>query len=337
MKICLPNCAGKLTNDAGRIRSCLAASTVRVLVFRFRCTQDLQPPHDMGRFFVVSLGDPRPMFGEPMRRPRGCRPAPHKDRNEDGARRVTPHQSSRTDDETTDRGRYPPAFNVPGIILILIAIFAVIHAIRVFVLGPVAASDVLLDFAFIPGCYGDVDEICGFRSPGADLWTPISYAFLHGDWTHLGVNAVWLLAFGTPVARRLGTARFVGFSCAGAVVGAAAFSALNPTLVAPVIGASGIVSALMGGACCFAFGGRGRTRFNPARADLPVVSIADALGNRTVLVFIAVFFATNLLIGSGVGGAFGGGSIAWEAHLGGFAFGFLAFRLFDPLSRIRTP
>ena len=23
-----------------------------------------------------------------------------------------------------------------------------------------------------------------------------------GDWTHLGLNAVWLLAFGTPIARR---------------------------------------------------------------------------------------------------------------------------------------
>jgi len=52
-----------------------------------------------------------------------------------------------------------------------------------------------------------------------------------------------------------------------------------------------------------------------------------------VLIFIAVFFGTNLLIGSGVGGEMGGGAVAWEAHLGGFAFGFLLFRLFDPLSR----
>lgn len=250
---------------------------------------------------------------------------------------MTPHQTGQSHDESVDRMAHPPAFNVPGIILVLIAIFAIIHAIRVFVLGPVAASDLLLNFAFIPGCYGGSDEICGFRSVGADFWSPFSYAFLHGDWTHLGVNAVWLLAFGTPVARRLGTSRFLAFSGAGAIAGVAAFSLLNPTLVAPVIGASGIVSALMGGACRFAFGGRGRTRFNPARADLPVVSITDALANRTVLVFIGVFFATNLLIGSGVGGALGGGAIAWEAHLGGFAFGFLAFRLFDPLSRVRTP
>ncbi len=250
---------------------------------------------------------------------------------------MTPHQSGQPHHEAIDRRAHPPAFNVPGIILALIAIFAIIHAIRVFVLGPVAASDVLLDFAFIPGCYGDLDEICRFRSTGADFWSPFSYAFLHGDWTHLGVNAVWLLAFGTPVARRLGTVRFIAFSGAGALAGVTAFSILNPTLVAPVIGASGIVSALMGGACRFAFGGRGGARFNLARADMPVVSIADALSNRTVLVFIAVFFATNLLIGSGVGGALGGGAIAWEAHLGGFAFGFLAFRLFDPLSRVSVP
>lgn len=229
------------------------------------------------------------------------------------------------------RRSHPPAFNVPGIILVLIAIFALVHGVRVYLLGPVATAQALLDLAFIPGCYGDVDPVCGFRTPGADLWSPLSYAFLHGDWTHFGANAVWLLAFGTPVARRVGVTWFLAFCTCGAIAGAAAFYLLNPTLIVPVIGASGIVSALMGGACRFAFGGR--VSLMPGRSNGPLVSIGESLTNRTVLIFIAVFFGTNLLIGSGVGGEMGGGAVAWEAHLGGFAFGFLLFRLFDPLSR----
>ncbi|MEF2551293.1 rhomboid family intramembrane serine protease [Aurantimonas sp. A2-1-M11] len=230
---------------------------------------------------------------------------------------------------------HPPAFNVPGIILVLIAVFALVHVVRAYLLGPVAAAQALLDLAFIPGCYSAGDPVCGFRTPGADLWSPLSYAFLHGDWTHFGANAVWLLAFGTPVARRIGVARFLAFCTAGAIAGAAAFYILNPALIVPVIGASGVVSALMGGACRFAFGGR--MSLAPGRPDLPLVSIGESLANRTVLIFIAVFFGTNLLIGSGVAGGMGGGAVAWEAHLGGFAFGFLLFRLFDPLSRPVRP
>ena len=44
---------------------------------------------------------------------------------------------------------------------------------------------------------------------GAEIWTFFTYALLHADWMHLGFNAVWLLAFGSPVARRFGMPRFL--------------------------------------------------------------------------------------------------------------------------------
>ncbi|MBB4001357.1 rhomboid family intramembrane serine protease [Aurantimonas endophytica] len=234
------------------------------------------------------------------------------------------------------RQRPPPAFNVPGIVLGLICVYIAVHAVRMFALSPLVDSFVLVDFAFIPGCYQAAAEFCAYQRPGAGLWSPLTYSFLHGDWMHLAVNSVWLLAFGTPVARRLGAVRFLVFSCCGAVAGAAAFYLLNPEIVAPVIGASGVVSALMGGACRFAFGGSGATMSPLMQPYLPVVSIRAALTNRTVLIFVAVFFGTNLLIGSAAGGFLGGGTVAWEAHLGGFAFGFLLFSFFDPRSRARV-
>ncbi|MCD2471982.1 rhomboid family intramembrane serine protease [Jiella sp. MQZ9-1] len=236
---------------------------------------------------------------------------------------------SSDNDIRREPSRRPPAINVPGVILALIAVMGLVHLYRTS-LGDLAGVRFLVDFAFIPGCYGSAIPDCLARSPGADLWSPLTYAFLHGDWTHFGVNTVWFLAFGTPVARRLGNIGFLMFTAVGALAGAAVFYAFNPNLLEPVIGASGAVSALMGGACRFAFVRRAPFGGFDAGANAPCMPIGEALRERTVLVFALVFFGTNFLLGTSLGGAFtGGAQVAWEAHLGGFVFGFLGLPLFD--------
>lgn len=223
----------------------------------------------------------------------------------------------------------PPAFNVPGIVLASIALLVAAHVVRTQLLGETAEVQSLIDFAFIPGCYDGPVDFCRFRTPGADLWSPVSHALLHADWTHLGANSLWLLAFGTPVARRIGAVRFLLFCLGGAACGAALFYVVNPHLLAPMIGASGVVSAVMGSASRFALGSMDRFASRDV-ASAPLQSVAQSLTNRTVVFFVAIFFVTNLAIGSGIGSALGTPiQIAWEAHLGGFAFGFLAFALFD--------
>ncbi|WP_342591908.1 rhomboid family intramembrane serine protease [Jiella sonneratiae] len=231
--------------------------------------------------------------------------------------------------------RPPPAFNVPGVVLALVAAMGLVHLCRTLLLGELADTRVILDFAFIPGCYGSGQEICQIRPAGVSLWSPLTYAFLHGSWTHYGLNTIWLLAFGTPVARRLGNARFLGFCALGTIAGAAAFYLFNAGLDVPVIGASGTVSALMGGACRFAFVRAGRSPGFGAERYRPAISVREAFSDRTVLVFIVAFFVTNFLVGAGVGGALtGGGEVAWEAHLGGFVFGFFCLPFLDrPVAR----
>jgi len=220
-----------------------------------------------------------------------------------------------------------PAFNVPGIVLGLLAFLAFVHWVRVDVLDDVQGGWALLNLSFLAGCYGSSDEICLLREPLAAWTSPITHAFLHGDWVHYGTNAVWMLAFGTPVARRLGAGRFLVFCAFGAVAGAALFYVMNPDLIQPMIGASGVVSALMGGAARFALGAMGRGDV----AYAPLLSIPRSLSDRTVLFFIIVFFVTNIALGSGAGLLLGeGAAVAWEAHVGGFLFGFLCFSAFDP-------
>jgi membrane associated rhomboid family serine protease len=96
---------------------------------------------------------------------------------------------------------------------------------------------------------------------------------------------------------------------------------------APLVGASGAISGMMGAAARFGFRtgrGAGRSGFQG-----PLLTIPEALRSRTVITFLAVWFIINLATGlaSGIPGV--EGAIAWEAHVGGFLAGFLGVRLFD--------
>ncbi len=97
--------------------------------------------------------------------------------------------------------------NVPAVIVALVVLFGVVHALFSLVLSEQQTNEALLLFAFIPARY-DLNLALGEPWPGglgADVWTFVTYALLHGDLNHLVFNSVWLLAFGSPVARRFGT------------------------------------------------------------------------------------------------------------------------------------
>ncbi len=81
----------------------------------------------------------------------------------------------------------------------------------------------------------------------------VTYSLLHGSWMHFGVNAVWLLAFGSAVARRFGAMRFLAFFAVTAAAGAAMHLLTNSGSQAPMIGASASISGAMAAAMRFAF------------------------------------------------------------------------------------
>ncbi|OYX84533.1 MAG: rhomboid family intramembrane serine protease, partial [Azorhizobium sp. 35-67-5] len=129
----------------------------------------------------------------------------------------------------------------------------VIHVLRTYVLSEDMDFEVLGLFSFIPGRY---DPSAEFHLPGglgAELWTFVTYAFLHANWMHLGINLVWMLAFATPVARRFGTPRFLAFFAATAAAGAAAHLVTHTDAMVPMIGASASISGFMAAAVRFAF------------------------------------------------------------------------------------
>lgn len=147
----------------------------------------------------------------------------------------------------------------------------------------------------------------------------VSAIFLHGSWPHVAMNAVALLAFGAPVARLLrgpaGALGFLAFFIVCGVIGSIGFAVVHPNSPGPMVGASGGVFGLIGGALRMA---------TPRGPILPLKDrrvVMQALAWAGISVFVGV-------IGLGAGG---GARIAWEAHLAGLAAGLL---LIGPFVRL---
>lgn len=226
-------------------------------------------------------------------------------------------------DETLPRRE--PAFNLPASLVVAIAGLFAIHVIRTYLISADTDYALLVEFAFFPVRY-----VFPLAEQGlAWLWSPVTYSLLHGSWEHLIFNVFWMVAFGAPVVRRIGPPRFAVFWCLSAGAAVAFHSLFHWGEEIPVIGASGVVSALMGAAARFVFSPNGRINRDAAHLN-PRLPVLVALSNRTVLFFAGILFLSNILIGLGSFALSGGaGTIAWEAHIGGFLFGFLLFAPFD--------
>lgn len=228
------------------------------------------------------------------------------------------------------------AINAPNVIIGLAALFIGIHA-GTGLLSSERYLDVLIRYSFIPARYHFPGSLPG--SPISEWISPISHAFLHGNWLHVLTNSVWMLAFGSALAWRFKSVRFLLFSGACAAAGAAMHYLFNSDSLVPTIGASAAISGQMAAVGRFAFSAGGplsrAARQQGEQAFLhPAEPFSQLLKNSSALIFIGVWFVMNLTFGLSDGGIAGEGSrIAWEAHMGGFLAGLALFPLFDPVPR----
>ena len=242
--------------------------------------------------------------------------------------------------------------------LALVAALLAIHAALTF--APVMTQEaVYLDWGFIPGRAHHLDLArpagcnCSPMSnadahaldtarmwrattsahPGLKPWTFVTYALLHGSWTHVGLNCVWIVAFGPPLARRFGPLRFFLFFAATAACGALLHWVLAMMDFTPLIGASAAASGFMAGAARFMFqpGARAGAACAARRAGRAGGErCVEVLTDRRALIFIGIWLATNIMFGAGAQ-ALGASDapVAWIAHIGGFVGGLVLFPLFD--------
>ena len=225
---------------------------------------------------------------------------------------------------------------MPAVVLSIIVVLVLIQAGSEWLLTYDENLNLLLYFAFIPARYDT--SLLGTESfpggLGAQIWTFLTYAFLHADFVHVGVNSIWFLPFGSAMARRFGTWRFLGFCAVTAIAGAALHLLTHPRELLPMIGASAAVSGLMAGSVRFVFQIGGpidmfRTH-DEAAYRVPAAPLLAALRDPRIIIFLVAWFGLNLLFGIGVPSLPGiEQSVAWQAHIGGFLAGLTLFALFD--------
>jgi len=137
------------------------------------------------------------------------------------------------------------------------------------------------------------------------LWAFLSYQFLHGNLLHLLGNMLFLYVFGLNVEDRLGRIGFLAFYLlAGCAAGGAHLLASD----APVIGASGSIAGLTGAYLVL---------FPRTLIKTLIFFFIIGVFELPAWWFIGFAIAKDLLL-QGVGANTG---VAYEAHLGGYAFG----------------
>lgn len=184
-------------------------------------------------------------------------------------------------------------------------------------------------------------------TPGVEKHIPASVVtsfFLHGSAMHLFGNLIFLLVFGDDVESRLGHVRFSVFAVAGGASATAAHVMLNPTSTTPLVGASGVIAAILGAyLLCFP-----RSRILTF-VPFPMYLVTWLIpGLRTVRFFFIATLVTMpawlvlswwfVLQLSEVRGP-AGDAVAYDAHIAGFVAGVVLVLAMDRVRRQagRTP
>lgn len=159
------------------------------------------------------------------------------------------------------------------------------------------------------------------------LQSLLTSMFLHGGWSHIIGNMLFLWAFGKSLEDAMGHSKFLGFYLSCGVLSALVHIAINFYSRVPTVGASGAIAGVMG-AYLLKF----------PRANI-----------RTVI-FVLVFFTTADLpaafilvywfliqLSSGYGSiaqtSVSDGGVAWFAHIGGFVAGMVLVKILGTRDR----
>jgi len=158
--------------------------------------------------------------------------------------------------------------------------------------------------------------------------TLLTSVFLHAGWLHLGLNMLYLWVFANNVEDVLGRFRFLLFYLVCGGVASISQVVAHPESVIPLVGASGAVAGALG-AYLVAFPGA------MIHVIVPIFFFIRILPVPAVLVL--VMWLGFQILNAWLDGGGPGGGVAWYAHIGGFAAGYLLMRVRKPRRRWVEP
>ena len=207
-----------------------------------------------------------------------------------------------------------------GVILACVLVYLVQHLL----LSSAGAQQVAYSLGVIPAVLTGREAMpaeIALLPPPATIFTSM---FLHAGFLHLAGNMWFLWIFGNNVEEAMGHVRFLIFYVLCGVV--AVFSQVlpNPGSIAPMVGASGAISGVLGAYMLL---------YPRARVllGLPVGFLIIQLGRFPAVWVLAAWFVLQLVMGSISATDIPGrteGRIAFGAHIGGFVAGLLLVTIF---------
>lgn len=205
-----------------------------------------------------------------------------------------------------------PAGRFPFWVLMIVALNIYVFYLE---LTSVSPDLFILQYALVP-------NLVDFSVPQT-LLPFISSQFLHGGFIHIISNMLFLWIFGDNVEEKVGLLLFPFFYLASGVVGGLVQYVFIPNSEIPMLGASGAVAGVLGAYFAW-FGHHTVKTLVPVFGFLTVMDIPAS-------VMLFYWFVTQLFSGAAsitlATGQLGG--VAFFAHIGGFAFGFLVAKLYS--------
>lgn len=160
---------------------------------------------------------------------------------------------------------------------------------------------------------------------GQNLPTLVTNIFLHGGWTHLGGNMLFLWIFGDNIEDCCGHLRYLLFYTATGVAAGLIWTLTAANSPYPAVGASGAISGVLG--AYFILYPRAKIR-TLIGAGLFFRIIRIPASAMIGLWFVYQIILASLPINTGV---------AYWAHIGGFAAGLALSRIMRPKLRGPSP
>ena len=189
--------------------------------------------------------------------------------------------------------------------------------------GARAGQAFIEEFGLVP-C-----RLTGACRVGPELPSPIltifTSMFMHGGLFHIGGNMLYLWIFGNNVEDTLGHGRYLLFYLLSGVAAALAQTAVGPSSMVPMVGASGAVSGVLGAYLLL---------FPHAHVTtLIILGFFFRLVHIPAMVVLGFWIVLQVLNGLGSFGSSGG--VAFFAHIGGFLAGMGLLYVLKPRARSR--
>ena len=193
-------------------------------------------------------------------------------------------------------------------------------------LSPASLNQLVMTYGLVPA-HLNLTHPAGLLLHPQSLISFLTHMFLHGGWFHLISNMWILFIFGDNVEDRMGRGRYLLFYLVSGLVAGLAQVLIDPTSSTPAVGASGAIAGVLGAYLIMFPTARVLTLipvfFFPWFVEIPAIF------------YLGFWFLSQLFSGISslnlANQAMGG--VAWWAHIGGFIFGILFYRLFVTRNR----